>query len=219
MFLSYQTVPKHTISVVPLQLNESLFLWYTVVVKNTEKVLYIAFLRGINVGGRFVAMEKLRRIFEDLGFSSVASYIQSGNIFFVSSEQEEDSLQRKIEESLQQVLGYSVAVCIRRLEELEKMMEDNPFKSISVMPDMRFAVMFLSKPTTTVLPVPFLTPDGGYEVIGKTKKELFVIWHLQKGRPSSSYGYLEKKLTVSTTTRFWHTTQKILSAAQKTVIS
>lgn len=44
-------------------------------------MLYIALLRGINVGGHMVKMEKLRGLFKNLGFQNVRSYIQSGNIF------------------------------------------------------------------------------------------------------------------------------------------
>ena len=44
---------------------------------------FLALLRGINVGGKnVISMEELRQCFEDLGFRSVRTYIQSGNILF-----------------------------------------------------------------------------------------------------------------------------------------
>ena len=43
---------------------------------------YIALLRGINVGGHTVKMERLRGLFGELGLERVRSYIQTGNVFF-----------------------------------------------------------------------------------------------------------------------------------------
>ncbi|MDQ2744513.1 MAG: DUF1697 domain-containing protein, partial [Chloroflexota bacterium] len=37
---------------------------------------YIALLRGINVGGHNVKMDRLRELFGELGFDHVRSYIQ-----------------------------------------------------------------------------------------------------------------------------------------------
>ena len=44
-------------------------------------MLYIALLRGINVGGHVVKMERVRELFAELGFTNVRTYIQSGNVF------------------------------------------------------------------------------------------------------------------------------------------
>ena len=46
---------------------------------------YIALLRGINVGtsGR-IRMDALKKLLEDVGFSRVSTYIQSGNVLFSS---------------------------------------------------------------------------------------------------------------------------------------
>ena len=43
---------------------------------------YIAFLRAINVGGHTVKMDRLREIFESLGFANVETFIASGNVVF-----------------------------------------------------------------------------------------------------------------------------------------
>jgi hypothetical protein len=47
---------------------------------------YVALLRGINVGGNnIIKMAEVRSCFEALGFGSVATYIQSGNVLFNAS--------------------------------------------------------------------------------------------------------------------------------------
>src|SRR5262245_55492488 len=62
---------------------------------------YGAFLRGINVGTtKRVKMEDLRRVISELGFSRVETYIQSGNIFFDSSQQNIPRMTALVEQSL-----------------------------------------------------------------------------------------------------------------------
>lgn len=52
-------------------------------------MVYVALLRGINVGGHNkVKMAELKMLFEKLGFEQVKTYIQSGNVLFVSNEEE-----------------------------------------------------------------------------------------------------------------------------------
>jgi uncharacterized protein (DUF1697 family) len=174
----------------------------------------IALLRGINVGGHTVRMERLRGLFSELGFARVRSYIQSGNVFFDTPETDGPVLRARIEQHLKAALGYEVATCVRTVEELEGLLARDPFQGIASTPETRLAVSFLAEPTTVNLPVPYRTPDGAYELVGMTPSELFVVWHLRDGRPGNSYGLLERQVTVPATTRFWHTTAKILSAAR-----
>lgn len=178
------------------------------------KQQYIALLRGINVGSHIVKMDLLRSLFEDLGFQHVRSFIQSGNIFFESS-QNKDTLQPKIEKHLKEKLGFVVPVILRTVDEIEKMLQSNPFKNNKLTPDSRFAVTFFAHQIDHEISVQYKTPDGGYELVGKTEKELFIIWHLINGRPGTVWGELGGKLQKEGTTRFWHTTEKILKAAKR----
>ncbi len=74
---------------------------------------YLALLRGINVGGKnIIAKDALRVCFEDLGFSSVRTYIQSGNILFRSSEASVAKLTREIERLLSDRFDYPAQAAI-----------------------------------------------------------------------------------------------------------
>jgi len=174
---------------------------------------YIALLRGINVGGHTVKMDHMRGLFGELGFDRVRSYIQTGNLFFESEETDQQALRTRIEGHLRAALGYAVPTCVRTIEEVEQVLARDPFQGIAVTPEIRLAVTFLAEPAIIDLPVPYPTPDGAYELVGMTTSELFVVWHLQNGRPGNSYGLIEKRVAVPGTTRFWHTTAKILAAA------
>lgn len=175
---------------------------------------YIALLRGINVGGHKVKMADLRALFGKLGLANVRSYIQTGNVFFESDENDVQALRAMIEAHLLKTLGYEVPTCIRTVGELEQVMAHDPFRAVKVTPDVRLSITFLAQPSAVDLPMPYLTPDGAYEVIERTPHELFTVWRLQQGRPGRTYGLVEKELGVPTTTRFWHTTAKILAAAK-----
>ena len=68
---------------------------------------YLALLRGINVGGKnIIPKDDLRECFEDLGFSAVRTYIQSGNILFRSSQTRTRELTQLIESRLSQRFNY-----------------------------------------------------------------------------------------------------------------
>ena len=96
---------------------------------------YIALLRGINVGGHTVKMERLRGLFGELGLERVRSYIQTGNVFFESDEADTRTLQATIERHLRAALGYEVATCLRTVAEVEQLLARDPFKEIAVTPE------------------------------------------------------------------------------------
>ncbi len=88
---------------------------------------YVAFLRAINVGGHTVKMDRLRRMFEALGFSNVETFIASGNVIFDSTSRNSRSLEKKIESYLRETLGYEVATFIRSTSEVATISEYKPF--------------------------------------------------------------------------------------------
>lgn len=176
-------------------------------------MLYIALLRGINIGGHNVKMERLRELFAELGFSRVRTYIQSGNVFFETAETDREKLAQTIEYHLHQTLGYEVPVFLRTLPELEQIVELNPFQQLNITPDLRLCVVFTSEKIADTLILPFHSPKNDVEIIHTTDYEAFTVWHLIDGRPpaAQSLAILGKR----TTTRFFHTTAKILQAAKK----
>jgi len=88
---------------------------------------WIAFLRAINVGGHTVKMDRLKKLFEEIGFSNVATFIASGNVIFESKSAKSDALEAKIEKHLKSQLGYEVATFIRSSDELAEIADHNAF--------------------------------------------------------------------------------------------
>lgn len=88
---------------------------------------YVAFLRGINVGGHNVKMDHLRRLFEAQRFANVETFIASGNVVFDSPSRNAKTLEQKIESALREALGYEVATFIRSTNEVAAIAAYQPF--------------------------------------------------------------------------------------------
>ena len=103
---------------------------------------YVALLRGVNVAGRTLKMEELRRIGSDLGLGSPRTFIASGNLLFRSGKPE-SVLKHDLERALGAHMGAAVAVLIRTADELAQVIAGNPFAE---QPANRVVAIFLDEP-------------------------------------------------------------------------
>ena len=88
---------------------------------------YAAFLRAINVGGRVVKMDALRKIFESVKLAKVETYIASGNVVFETSVADGAALETKLEAALAKALGYEVPTFLRTAAELSAIVKKPPY--------------------------------------------------------------------------------------------
>ncbi len=105
---------------------------------------YFALLRGINVGGHRIKMDRLRELIEALGFERVETFIASGNVIFSSASSEADALEEQIANHLHEALGYEVPTFIRSQPELDSVVAFEPGEPGSA--DQSVYVMFLREP-------------------------------------------------------------------------
>lgn len=90
-------------------------------------MLYVALLRGINVGGNnLIKMPELKACFEALGFSDVKTYIQSGNVIFSSDGKDIDNLITIIEKGIDQSFKVPVKVVVRSHADMKKIIAAAP---------------------------------------------------------------------------------------------
>lgn len=92
---------------------------------------HVAFLRGMNLGGRRIKNEELRAEFEALGFTDVACFRASGNVVF-SAKGSAAKLTDRIEAGLGEALGYEVPVFLRSAKELSALAAHEPFDAAKV---------------------------------------------------------------------------------------
>lgn len=77
-------------------------------------MIYVALLRGINVGGNNkVEMKRLKAVFEQAGMMNVITYINSGNVIFRSDQKDEKKLTGMLEKAIETEFGFYVKVLIR----------------------------------------------------------------------------------------------------------
>lgn len=106
-------------------------------------MIYVALLRGINVGGRNkIDMKMLKQTFEGAGMHDVVTYINSGNIIFSSEETSRAGLSHILEKAIYNDFGLQIKVLIRSREEVTRINDTLPdtWKNDK---EMRSDVMFL----------------------------------------------------------------------------
>jgi uncharacterized protein (DUF1697 family) len=109
-------------------------------------VRYVAFLRAVNVGGRRVSMDRLRALFEELGFERVSTHIASGNVLFEASGRAAD-LEQAIESKLEEALGFEVTTFLRRANDVRHAASEKPFGKVPA--GKTHMVAFLRRKPTT----------------------------------------------------------------------
>jgi uncharacterized protein (DUF1697 family) len=88
---------------------------------------YVAFLRGMNLGGRRIKNEELQSEFEALAFGDIGCFRASGNVVFSADASDEAKLAAKVEAGLGEALGYEVPVFLRSAAELLGVAAQEPF--------------------------------------------------------------------------------------------
>lgn len=87
-------------------------------------MVWVAFLRGINVGGKnMVSMKSLKEQFERLGFDDVGTYINSGNILFRAATDDARALERKIDQMLTREYGLPAKTVVRSSDEMARLLK------------------------------------------------------------------------------------------------
>lgn len=104
---------------------------------------YVALLRAINVGGNnIIKMDALRAEFEKMGFESVKTYIQSGNVLFESDLLSKLEIEKKIEKALAEKFKYNARVLIRSQKDMKNIVSN--FPKIFSYENWKHNVIFLS---------------------------------------------------------------------------
>ena len=162
--------------------------------------VYVAFLRGINVGGRVVKKETLKEAFISLGYQNVVTYKQSGNVIFETDIANPQEVTTKIGEKLQNTLDYEVAVFLRIIPQLKNIINLDPFKGQEKEGN-SFLVTFLSiKLSSFPLQLPLIIPKSTAKVISAKGTEVFSVTH-GGGEGALPNPFLESNLKMKATTR------------------
>jgi uncharacterized protein (DUF1697 family) len=161
---------------------------------------FVAFLRGINVGGHIVVKERLKETFASLGFQYVSTYKQSGNVTFDTDIANSQEIKAKIEDKLRRTLGCEVEVFVRTIPQLKNIIDLDPFKGQDTQ-GTSFLITFLEiAPANFLLQLSLTIPKSTAQVISAKEVDVFSVTH-GGGEGALPNHFLESKLKVKATTR------------------
>lgn len=107
--------------------------------------VWIALLRGVNVGGRKLNMKAFAAALTKAGLADVRTYIQSGNVVFGSKEKSAVKLAEIVAQAAEDVAGFDVKVQVVSADELKKAAEGNPFAQAASTDHKSVHLFFLSE--------------------------------------------------------------------------
>lgn len=173
---------------------------------------YIALLRGINVGGKnILPMKELAALLEGLGLKNVKTYLNSGNVVFLSETNDPNKLAGDIRTAIGGSYGFTPQVLIRSLQELQDSVAANPFPEGESAP--KTLHLFFLEPAPT-------DPDLESLESIKTANERFRLidsvfyLHAPDGIGRSKLAAsAEKLLGVTATARNWRSVNKVITMA------
>ena len=173
--------------------------------------VYVALMRGINVGGNnLIPMKDLTALFEEVGCSDVRTYIQSGNVVFRATAAVVKGLHAAVERALVKRFGTAVPLVLRSHAELAACEHSNPYFSKDADPA-RLVVMFLDRqPSAAEIATldPARSPPDEFSVRGR---EIYIHCPNGIGRTKLTNQWFDSRLKAVSTGRNWNTVIKLLA--------
>ncbi len=176
---------------------------------------YVALLRGINVGGkRLVPMETLKKCFESLGFLHVTTYINSGNVLFVS-DLKPDTIQSMCQKACTETFQITIDISIVEASTLCQTLEHVP-AWWGQDPYAKHQCIFVIEPFQAEDVVKALGDlDDAIELIYVEQSMIFWTAPITFFSKSKMFRYVSKNNTSHLTIRNANTTKKLCSLLHK----
>ena len=179
---------------------------------NNGDGVWIALLRGINVGGHNkLPMAELRDLFTTAGCDDVRTYIQSGNVVFRAESNEREELAIRLADVVEESKGFRPGIMLLTRDELEAATGANPFLEATSEPK-TLHLWFLSRepedPDLESLD-DLRTATERYELRGA----VFYLWAPDGIGRSKLAGRVERAVGVEATARNWRTVEKLRKLA------
>lgn len=141
-------------------------------------MVYVAFLRGINVGGKsIVSMASIKEALVDLGMADVRTYINSGNVIFSTRASDSQRLGARIEKALAERTGMPIKVLVMDHRSLKRLVDAIPRGWVDDK-TMRTYVLLLWKELDDRKILGRLPVDPGVDKVRYTPGA--VIWHVDR---------------------------------------
>jgi uncharacterized protein (DUF1697 family) len=180
---------------------------------------HLALLRGINVSGHnMIKMEALKSTLEAIGFQNVQTYIQSGNVFVDTIEENAAAVGFKIKQEIFKAFGHEVPVVVIGKTDLEACFKNNLFLREPDLDIKKLYVAFISSTLRTDsindLKMSQVKPDEAHIDANR----IFIKYAVGAGKTRLDQKYIEKKLNVTATIRNWNTVTQLLKMYEEKTV-
>jgi uncharacterized protein (DUF1697 family) len=168
---------------------------------------YVAFLRGVNLGpNNKISMPELRAMAEDLGYTNVVTYINSGNLI-VSSPKKAAIVEREIADSIRGTFGRPIDVTVRTPAQLKKILAENPYPNGN---PSQVTVAFLMKAPSADAKQNVAAVAADYEPFTIAGQQVYVNYSQGIGKSKLAEKF-STIIGVSSTVRNIRTVEKVLA--------
>ena len=173
---------------------------------------FVALLRAVNVGGRWVSMAELRAAVKSLGYTNVRTLLQSGNVIF-SSSRRGAAIERDLELAVLRRFGFETPIMVRSAAELDAVVSANPFSAEAKRDPGHLIVVFLKSNAGAKEEKALRAAIVGRERVLLRGKTLYVVYPDGVGRSKLTASLIDRHLGTSGTARNWNTVTKLRALA------
>jgi uncharacterized protein (DUF1697 family) len=178
--------------------------------------LYVALLRGINVGGsNLIRMPALKACFEAEGYRDVTTYIQSGNVLFRAGRANQHALTVRIEKALSETFTYESRVIVRSFEQMKATVEGAPRGFGQQPATYRYDVVFLKDPLTPDEAMKSVSAKPGVDRVFAGESVLYFSRLTSRAAQSHLSRVVGTPAYKNMTIRNWNTTAKLFELMKR----
>ncbi|HEX3777766.1 MAG TPA: DUF1697 domain-containing protein [Polyangiaceae bacterium] len=170
---------------------------------------YAALLRGVSPMN--LKMPDLIHALNGAGFSDVKTVLASGNVVFSGKRMSEAAVERRVEAAVEKHVGKKFQTIVRTIEQLEALLESDPYAKFRVSPKAKRVVTFL-RSAPKIKPELPVERDGA-RLLCLNERELFGAYTRSDKGPVFMTMIDKACGKELQTTRTWDTLRKIVRAA------
>jgi uncharacterized protein (DUF1697 family) len=157
------------------------------------KTRYVAFVRGLNVGGHgVIRMAELTQAFTQAGAEVARAFLTSGNVLFDTPAQRVAPLLARVQAGLESERKIRTRVIWRKLADLAALVESDPFGAFGFASASKPQVMFLAQAPARSPELPLASKHGDIELLALRGADLLLVAHPQL-RPAGDIDALVRK--------------------------
>ena len=171
---------------------------------------YVAFVRGINVGGnKLVRMADLRAMAESMGLQAPQTLLNSGNLTFEAKGKDTKVLERTLAAEAEKSLDATLQFFVRAHDELLEAVRQNPFPDEADSDPGHLIVFFMRERLDASRVEDLKKAIVGREKVASAGRHLYAYYPDGVGKSKMAHGLVERKLGQQGTGRNWNTVRKL----------